>query len=57
MNKFQIALKECYEPDYWLDIFCKTGLINEEAYKPLYAKCSKIRKMLIASINTAKSKT
>ncbi|MBE6741906.1 MAG: four helix bundle protein [Ruminococcaceae bacterium] len=56
INKFQIALKECYESDYWLDIFCKTGIITEETYKPLYAKCSKIRKMLIASINTAKSK-
>ena len=56
INKFQIALKECFESDYWLDIFCKTGMITEEEYKSLFAKCSKIRKLLIASINTAKSK-
>ena len=56
LNKFQIALKECYESDYWLDIFCETGVITEEEYKDLFSKCSKIRKLLIASINTAKSK-
>ena len=56
INKFQIALKECYETDYWLDIFCKTGIIKEDEYKALYSKCSKIRKLLIASINTVKSK-
>jgi four helix bundle protein len=56
INKFQIALKECYESDYWLDIFCRTGIITNEEYDELFKKCSKIRKMLIASINTAKEK-
>ncbi|MBR2100435.1 MAG: four helix bundle protein [Eubacterium sp.] len=54
INKFQIALKECYESDYWLDIFCRTDIITNEEYDELFKKCSKIRKMLIASINTAK---
>ena len=56
INKFQIALKECYESDYWLDIFCRTGIITDEEYNEMYKKCSKIRKLLIASINTAKAK-
>ena len=56
VNKFQIALKECYETDYWLGIFKETKIINDEQYKEMFAKCSKIRTLLIASITTAKSK-
>ena len=54
INKFQIALKECYETDYWLGLFKDTHMITEEEYKYMFAKCSKIRKLLIASITTAK---
>ncbi len=56
VNKFQIALKECYETDYWLGLFKDTNMITEDEYKDLFARCSKIRKLLIASITTAKSK-
>ena len=54
INKFQIALKECYETDYWLDIFHSAKIISDEDYKMMFAKCSKIRKLLIASVTTAK---
>ena len=54
INKFQIALKECYESDYWLGLFKETKMITEIEYTDMYDKCSKIRKLLIASINTAK---
>ena len=54
INKFQIALKECYESDYWLGLFKETKMITEIEYADMYEKCSKIRKLLIASINTAK---
>ena len=54
INKFQIALKECYETDYWLGLFRDTHMITEEEYRALFARCSKIRKLLIASITTAK---
>ena len=54
INKFQIALKECYETDYWLSLFKDTHMITEEEYKDMFAKCSKIRKLLISSITTAK---
>jgi four helix bundle protein len=52
----QIALKECYETEYWLELFVKTNIITEEAYKHLKNRCGKIRKLLIASINTANLK-
>lgn len=54
INKFQISLKECYETEYWLDIFKSSGIITNEKYNGLISKCSKLRKLLSASINTAK---
>ena len=53
--KMQIALKECYETEYWLELFFKTNIITEEQYKAMKSNCGKIRKLLISSINTAKS--
>ena len=53
--KFQISLKECYETEYWLKLFAKTNLISEEVYTKLSNDSGKIRRILIASINTAKS--
>ena len=47
-------MKECYESDYWLGLFKETKMITEIEYADMYDKCSKIRKLLIASINTAK---
>ena len=55
INKFQIALKECYETDYWLGLFKDTNMITIREYDEMFAQCSKIRKLLIASITTAKS--
>jgi len=54
INKMQIALKECYETEYWLDIFRETAYITQEEYDSLSQKCSKIRIKLAASIKTAK---
>ncbi len=54
VNKLQIALKECYESDYWLGLFKDTGMITADEYSELYAKCSKLRRLLVASISTAK---
>ena len=56
INKFQIALKECYETDYWLGLFKDTNMISATEYNEMFAQCSKIRKLLIASITTAKGK-
>ena len=53
--KMQIALKECYETEYWLSLFVRTDIITQEQYKILKNDCGKIRKLLISSINTAKA--
>lgn len=54
INKLQIALKECYETDYWLDILFESGTLVSDEHKAASDKCSRIRRMLISSINTAK---
>ena len=52
--KFQIALKECYETEYWIEIAQKANIISEDIAKTILHDCGSIRRMLIASINTAK---
>ena len=55
ISKMQIALKECYESEYWLELLYKTNYIDESTHKELQNACGTIRRMLISSINTAKS--
>lgn len=52
--KLQIALKECYETEYWIELFVKSGIIERETVKGLYNQCGTIRRILISSLNTAK---
>ena len=54
LSKMQIALKECYESEYWLELLNRTGYIPDEQYKNMQNTCGQIRRMLISSINTAK---
>lgn len=56
ISKMEIALKECYETEYWLELLFKVDAINEQEYKKLGAKCGTIRRKLISSITTAKGK-
>ena len=55
INKLQIALKECYETEYWLDIFKEVGYLYQKEYDSLSSACSKIRVLLTSSIKTAKN--
>ena len=52
--KLQISLKECYETEYWIEIAQKADIISEDIAKTIFHDCGSIRRMLIASINTAK---
>ncbi|MBQ8202712.1 MAG: four helix bundle protein [Clostridia bacterium] len=54
VSKLQIALKECYETEYWLKLFSKTDIIDRNVYSELQNDCGKIRRVLISSINTTK---
>ena len=54
INKFHIALKECAETEYWIEMLVGTNSISEETAKELLQECGIIRRMLVKSINTAK---
>ena len=53
--KLQLALKECNETSYWLQLFVRTGTVDEEQIKPVVGMCNRLRFMLIKSLNTAKA--
>ena len=55
ISKLEIALKECYETKYWLEILFRVNAINDGTYKSVSSKCGTIRRKLIASITTAKA--
>lgn len=55
VSKLQIALKECYETEYWLELMEKSELLSMDAVKPILHDCGVIRRMLVASINTTKA--
>ena len=56
VNKMEIALKECYETEYWLEVLNKIHEIDDLTYKIYKEKCGTIRRKLIASITTVKNK-
>ena len=56
INKLEIALKESFETEYWLELLYRKNKINESTYKGLINKCGTIRRKLIASVTTAKSR-
>lgn len=56
ISKLEIAQKECFETEYWLELLYETNCIEEEKYKKVQNECGTIRRMLISSLKTIKSK-
>ena len=52
--KLQIALKECNESEYWLELLANTQSLEPNKAEELLKDCRRFRFMLIRSINTAK---
>ena len=50
--KLQIALKECSESEYWLELLIESGYYDDIT---ILDQCIEVKKLLIASINTAKN--
>lgn len=55
ISKLHIALKETAETEYWLRLLQMSEYINGELSASLLQDCSEIKRILVASINTAKS--
>ena len=54
VSKFEIAQKECYETEYWLELLFETDCLQENDFKSLRNECGTIRRMLITSLKTLK---
>ena len=52
--KLHIALKETAETEYWLRLLEKSEYLEEQQAVSLLNDCLEIKRILIASINTAK---
>lgn len=56
LSKLQIALKECYETEYWLELFVKADIVESHNVKNLLHDCGELRRILVSSITTLKNK-
>ena len=56
ISKFEIALKECNESEYWLELIYETNGISEIEYNSFKGKCVELRRMLVSSVTTLKNK-
>ena len=56
ISKLEIALKECNESEYWLELLFETNLLTELDFKTFQGKCIEIRRMLVSTVTTLKSK-
>ena len=51
--KLQIALKECSESEYWIELLLESGYYSDNT---LLTQCTEVKRILISSINTVKAK-
>ena len=56
VSKMQISLKETAETEYWLRLLVLSGYIDEAQGNSMINDCLEIKRILIASLKTAKDK-
>ena len=56
ISKFEIALKECNESEYWLELLYDTNGISDEDFAFFQKTCVELRRMLVSSVTTLKNK-
>ena len=56
LSKIYIALKECAETLYWLDLLFETDYLSEVEYKSIKSDCDELRKMMSSTTKTMNSK-
>ena len=52
--KIYIALKECSETLYWLELLHLSAYLSDDEYSSLYQDCESLRRMLSATTKTAR---
>ena len=55
--KMSLALKECSETCYWLELLHATDYLTEEVYGSVSAEAGELRKLLTAIVKTARQES
>jgi four helix bundle protein len=55
LSKIYIALKECSETIYWLDLLHETEYLSENEYGSILNDCVELKKILTATTKTIQS--
>ena len=56
LAKATIALKECAETEYWLDLLKDTKLLSPTEYDSIVTDCKEILRLLISIIKTTRQR-
>lgn len=56
LSKISIALKECTETKYWLEVLVESGLTEQDSCRTLYEACIELQKLLTRTVKTTKQK-
>ncbi len=56
ISKFEIALKECNESEYWLELLLEVNSLSKEEFQLFQKDCIELRRMLVSSVTTLKNK-
>ena len=51
--KLQIALKECAETLYWLELLHSCDYLSQQMYQSMLHDCEELRKILVSSVKSA----
>ena len=54
ISKMHIALKETAETEYWIKLLIMSDFVSEDLGESLLNDCLELKRILVASINTAK---
>ena len=55
-SKFNIALKEASECEYWLELLHETEYLTDNEFESIMADCGEINRLLIAIVKTSSKK-
>lgn len=56
VHKLKVAMKECHEVIYWIELMQRSGIVTEEQYTRLYDDANEIQVMMGAAVRTVRGK-
>ena len=56
ISKLEIALKECNESEFWIELLYDTNSISESEFKSFSTCCIELRRMMVSSVRKLKDK-